>query len=111
MRKTRAERRRDEKKWIFWKIAVIFLILAASVFVVLGIASFWKISTSRMSARADCEVNSIEYITMNGEGECMFPLITSETNNYTVCALPNDVHCSGLVQDFPLLRYIVEMET
>ena len=92
------------------RILTVFIVIGFLTIIALGIASLWKISTSRMSARADCEVNSIEYITMHGEGECMFPLITSETNNYTVCALPNDVHCSGLVQDFPLLRYIVEME-
>jgi hypothetical protein len=89
--------------WMWVLIGLFALIALATVY------QAWSFATYRMSAQIDCSSNQIDYVTLTGDdaakGECAFPLVDGAT---MICALPKDIHCKGLVQDFPLVRAIVE---
>jgi len=85
--------------WMWILIGLIALIALATVY------QAWNFATYRMSAQIDCSSNRIDYVTLTGDGKCMFPLVQG---NISICALPKDIHCRGSVQDFPLVRAIIE---
>jgi hypothetical protein len=69
----------------------------------------WNAANTKVSGSIDCEIKQIDYITLKGNGSCMFGLVAGETGTDTsVCALPKDIHCSGTLQDFPIVKAIVE---
>jgi hypothetical protein len=91
-------------------VAIYFIIGLLVIIALINIYMAWKEATYKMSAQIDCNVEKIDYVYLtdeNGTGNCMFPLVSG---NVTVCALPKDFHCKGLIQDFPLFRAILETE-
>jgi hypothetical protein len=91
-------------------ILTVVVIAAIMIIAVTQVYTAWHIATSKVSAQMDCQINHINYISLtedkDGNGDCAFPLVTG---NVTMCALPEDIHCSGLIQDFPIIRAIIEM--
>ena len=64
----------------------------------------WNMATARFSAQFDCTIHNIEYINLTGDGSCMFPLVSG---NVSICALPKDIHCSGLMQDVSIMKVLL----
>ena len=91
-------------------VLAVILILVGGMFLLM-VAFVWLQVTEKMSAEVDCTVHQIDYVTLtdaNGTGTCMFALVQG---NVTMCALPRDVNCHGLVQDFPVVRFILERKS
>jgi hypothetical protein len=94
-------KKKKNEVWTYIIATVLFCILLVNLYLL------WNTVTGKVSAKIDCSINNIEYVRLeNGSGECLFPLVKG---NVSMCALPRDFHCDGLIQNFPLLRAILEM--
>ena len=107
-------KKKNNNVWIFVLIAMMFIIMSCTIYTV------WSVATSRVSGGIDCSFSNIDYITYQNSAttrgydeslvtysapECI-PFVSGI--DFTVCALPQDIHCSGTLQNFPIVRAIVE---
>ena len=91
--------------------SVTLYIIAVFLFLLVAISLFmlWNSMTSRASGMIECKINQIDYVYLtddNGSGSCALPAMIS--GNLTACALPKDFYCKGLLQDFPIVKTILE---
>ena len=89
------------------QIAIIAIMFAVGIAIISGVFySTWEIATTRVSADIDCEINQIDYVPIsNATEECAIPMIKGEK---PMCALPRDIHCKGAIQNFPIIRGLME---
>lgn len=97
------------KKSKLWTVIGVFAIVALSMIVLANIYLVWDAATTKVSGNLDCQVNAVEYVTLSGNGTCVFPLASSENGDMTICGLPQDFHCSGTLQNFPIVKAIAEL--
>ncbi len=90
----------------FQKTVGVLLIISMFIVVVVAVRMLWELETSRVSASAECKINEIDYNVVEGEVDCMFPIIKAEDKNWTMCGIPRDVHCNGDLRSFPIMRAI-----
>ena len=96
----------QEKSGLKWMILYVF-VLVASIFLILANAYIvWDAATTKASAQFKCDINQIDYVTLKGNGSCWFPVVQGDKS---MCALPRDIHCEGLVQDFPIVKGLLKL--
>jgi hypothetical protein len=83
-----------------------FVIIASIVLIVANIYMVWDMSTTKASAQLRCDINHIDYVKLKGNGTCAFSAVAGDVS---MCALPRDIHCEGLVQDFPLIKGLMKL--
>ena len=92
--------KRQQKNMVVLYVIAVFLFLL----VVISLFMLWNGMTSRASGMIDCSVSRIDYaVVVNGS--CALPF---SEGNTSICALPRDIHCKGLIQDFPIVKAILE---
>lgn len=81
----------------------IILIILFCIVGLTGIYVAWDVTTSRVSMQFSCTVHEIEYVNLTGDGKCLFALVQG---NVSICGLPKDVQCSGVLQDVPIAKML-----
>jgi hypothetical protein len=90
----------------------VVLIALVAIIVVVQIYTVWSFATAKVSGEIECSSDYIEYITYNTSSvyapdvDCAIPVVNGGL--FKVCALPRDIHCRGALQNFPIIRAIVE---
>lgn len=82
------------------------IIGAVVVLVFLQLYMVWMAMTARGSAQFECSVKKIDYVALQGNGSCMFPMVQGDVS---YCALPQDIYCKGTLSEFPLMRGIQQL--
>lgn len=97
----------EEKKGVWWYVFGTMGMITMIVMILANGYAAWATSTMEISAQAECKVNEMQYVNLSGDGECLFLMVSSETENISICGLPQDFHCTGLMQDFPIAKLVV----
>jgi hypothetical protein len=85
-----------------WRDSVFVLV---AFVVISGMLYFaWDVATARVSMEGKCVVHQIDYVNLTGNGSCIFPLVQGDVS---ICALPRDIDCSGLVTDVSLMKVLM----
>jgi hypothetical protein len=85
---------KDEKRWLS-----ILLAIMATILIIMGVYSIWNTSTTKMSASFNCELTEIKYDNTS----CWYNSTKFD------CIKPTNVRCSGIIQDFPITKAIMEI--
>jgi len=85
---------------------LIFIAITISILVLLQLYSVWIVATQRASVGGSCTVNHIDYVTVEGDGDCLFPMVSG--NETSICALPADITCTGSAEQVPIIRFLYE---
>jgi hypothetical protein len=94
----------EKKRWD--RLFLVIVGVATAVFLLLSAYIAWDTATTKAYGSFDCEVRQIDYVRLQGNGSCVFPLVQGDES---WCALPRDVRCSGAVGDFPLVKALVKL--
>lgn len=97
-----------EKKSVWLSVVTTMGLITMIVVIFSSMYIIWNASTMELSAQVECKVSEMEYVNLSGDGECMFLMASSESENESICGLPKDFHCKGLMQDFPIARLVIE---
>lgn len=92
----------DKKKSIWPIIATLFFLLTA----LFMFGSMWYAMTDRATVRFDCSSTQLEYMTVGSKDICTMYAVHGKERN--VCIVPKDFHCTGALEDVPLVRGVVE---
>jgi hypothetical protein len=111
-------KKKNNNMWTFVLVAMVFVVMVSAIYTV------WSVVTSRVSGEIDCSFNNIDYITYQNvinpssyslaDGRRIPTYLTPECipfvkgYDFTVCALPKDISCRGSLQNFPIVRVLVE---
>jgi len=97
-----------KKKNNVWLVVLIALV---AIIVIMQIYTVWSFATAKVSGEIECSSDHIDYVSYNRTiyqpaVDCVIPVVKEGLN--TVCALPRDIHCRGALQNFPIMRAIME---
>lgn len=98
---------KNEKKSMWLSVIGTMGIITMIVVIVASSYMAWNAATMEIAAQVECEVNEMEYVNLSGDGECLLLMVSSESENISICGLPKDFHCTGLMQDFPIANLVV----
>jgi len=83
----------------------IIIAILLGITIIIEILLLWQFSTSRASGKISCESKEITYISYKEDVSCIGAV---RGEGFTVCALPKDLKCEGIIQDFPIMRFLIE---
>jgi hypothetical protein len=98
---------KDKKhQWYDSKLFLVFIIFVGLTIIFVNFYLVWDAATTKGSAQIRCKIDHIRYVELVGNGTCMFALVDGDVG---YCALPEDVECEGLVQDFPIIKGLMKL--
>ncbi len=98
----------NKEKKSLWYSAIGTLAVITMIVVILSSSYMaWNASTMELAAQVECKVTEMEYVNLTGDGKCLILMASSKSENESICGLPKDFHCKGLMQDFPIAKLVV----